>query len=244
MTILIAGGSTGIGRAIAEHFGATGHDVLINYHADDQAAEECVATITARGGRAAACKADLGTPDGVVSLAAWVKNRTDRLDQMVYGSVTALSGQLLSIDAEEMRRCLEVNPLGMIWLTRELLPILGEGSTLFYLSSQGALVVLPDYGPLGISKALGEHILRYLAVELAPRGVRALTISAGTVDTPALRAVFPDSYKRRLRAAAERNLAGRPLAGADIARAIEQLSRPEFSMTTGERIRVDGGVTL
>jgi enoyl-[acyl-carrier-protein] reductase (NADH) len=132
----------------------------------------------------------------------------------------------------------------MIWLTRELLPLLGHGSTLFYLSSQGALVVLPDYGPLGIAKALGEHVVRYLAVELAPRGVRALTISAGTIDTPALRAVFPDSYERRLRSAADRNLAGRPLAGADVAKAIELLCRPEFAMTTGERIRVDGGVTL
>lgn len=244
MTILIAGGSTGIGRAIAEHFGARGDDVLINYHTNDAAANECVAMINAAGGRAAAYKANLGAADGVSNLGAWVKDRTSRLDQLVYGSVMALSGGLLEVDDEKLRECLEVNPLAMIWVTREMLPLLGKGSTLFYLSSEGAQAVLPDYGPLGIGKALGEHILRYLAFELAPYGVRALTISAGTIDTPALRSVFPDSYERRLRAATERNLAGRALEGTDVALAIELLSRPEMSMTTGERIRVDGGVNL
>lgn len=244
MTILIAGGSTGIGRAIAEHFGARGDEVLINYRANDEAANDCVATIEAAGGRAAAFKSDLGTAEGIANLAAWVRSRTSRLDQLVYGSVMALSGPLLEVEEEELRECLEVNPLAMIWLVREVLPILGHGSTLFYISSQGAQVVLPDYGPLGIGKALGEHILRYLAVELAPHGVRALTISAGTIDTPALRSVFPDSYERRLRASADRNLAGRALEGTDVAKAVELLSRPEMAMTTGERIRVDGGVTL
>ena len=244
MTILIAGGSTGIGRAIAEHFGARGDEVLINYHANDEAANECVATIIAAGGRAAACKADLATADGVAALGAWAKDHTSHIDQLVYGSVMALSGPLLEVDEALLRQCLEVNPLAMIWVTRAVLPLMGKGSTLFYISSQGAQAVLPDYGPLGIGKALGEHILRYLALELAPFGVRALTISAGTIDTPALRTIFPDSYERRVRASAERNLAGRALEGKDVALAIELLSRPEMAMTTGERIRVDGGLTL
>jgi enoyl-[acyl-carrier protein] reductase III len=244
MTILIAGGSTGIGRAVAEHFGARGEEVLINYHANDFAAEECVTAITANGGRAFACKADLGTLTGIKELASWVKARTERLDQLVYGSVKVVSGPLLSVDPDGLRECLDVNPLGMIWLIQELLPVLGEGSTLFYISSQGAHAVLPDYGPLGISKALGEHIVRYLAVELAPRNVRVLTISPGAIDTPAHRAVFPDTYERRLRSAAERNLAGRPLQGSDVACAIDLLSRQEFIMTTGESIRIDGGVNL
>lgn len=244
MTILIAGGSTGIGRAIAEHFGARGEEVLINYHANEQAANDCVASITEAGGKAAACRADLATSEGVSTLSSWVKDRTQRIDQLVYCSVMALSGPLLQVDEAKLRECLEVNPLAMIWLTRELLPLLGQGSSLFYLSSQGAQVVLPDYGPLGVSKALGEHILRYLAYELAPYGVRAMIISAGTIDTPALRSVFPDSWERRVQASASRNLAGRPLEGMDVALAIDVLSRPEMAMTTGERIRVDGGVTL
>jgi enoyl-[acyl-carrier-protein] reductase (NADH) len=129
----------------------------------------------------------------------------------------------------------------MINVLREMLPMLGAGSTVFYVSSQGALSVIPNYGPLGIGKALGEHIVRYLAPELAEHGVRILTISPGTIDTPALRQVFPDTYEKHLEASAARNLAGRVLLGADVSKVVELLSQSGFDMVFAERIKIDGG---
>jgi NAD(P)-dependent dehydrogenase (short-subunit alcohol dehydrogenase family) len=242
VSILIVGGSTGIGRSIAEHFGSLGADVYINYHSNDESAQECIAAVEAAGGRAQALKADAGTTEGARELASWMAQRVERVDQVVYCAVKALAGPLLKIDPDELRECLEVNPLGMINVLREMLPMLGTGSTVFYVSSQGALSVLPNYGPLGIGKALGEHIVRYLAPELAEHGVRILTISPGAIDTTALRQVFPDTYEKHLEAAAARNLAGRALLGSDVGKVIELLSQPGFDMTFAERIKVDGGV--
>lgn len=241
MSILIVGGSTGIGRSIAEYFGSLGADVYISYHSNDESAQECIAAVEAAGGWARAVRADAGTTEGARELASWMSQRVERVDQVVYCAVKALAGPLLEIDPDELRECLEVNPLGMINVLREMLPMLGAGSTVFYISSQGALSVIPNYGPLGIGKALGEHIVRYLALELAEHGVRIMTVSPGTIDTLALRQVFPDSYEQHLEASAARNLTGRALLGSDVGKVIGLLSQPGFDMTIGERIKVDGG---
>lgn len=244
VSILITGGSSGIGRAIAEHFGSLGDDVYINYHADDDAANDCVSSINAMGGNAVAIKADVSTVSGANELAARVAEKTDRLDQVVHCAVSVTTGPLLEVDPNSLRKCLEVNPIGLINVVRALLTLLGRGSTVFYLSSEGALSVLPNYGPLGVSKALGEHIVRYLAKELAPRGVRILTVAPGAIDTPAFRSAFPQTYEKFLASSASRNLAGRALLASDVAKSVALLSREEFCMTTGDRIRVDGGTTL
>ena len=244
MSILITGGSSGIGRAIAEYFGSIGAEVFINYHFDDQAANDCVSSIESFGGHAYAFKADVSTIGGAQALADWLGERTDRLDQVVHCAVRVATGPLLEVDPTLLHECIEVNPLGLINVVRSLLPYLGEGSTVFYISSEGALSVIPNYGPLGISKALGEHIVRYLARELAQYGVRILTVAPGAIDTAAFRTVFSDRSEQYLNDAASRNLARRPLLGSDVAKAVALLSGPDFEMTIGDRIRIDGGTRL
>ena len=123
--------------------------------------------------------------------------------RMVLASAAkALSGPLLELAPEELEKSVAVNGLALVNLVREALPLMGEGSTVFYLSSRGARRVIPNYGSLGTAKALGEHVVRYLAREVAPRGIRVLTVAPGSVDTAAYRAMFPDSWEERLAASA------------------------------------------
>ena len=112
------------------------------------------------------------------------------------------------------------------------------------ISSRGGRIVVPEYGPLGIPKALADHIVRYLAVELAPRGIRANMVAPGALDTPAYRAMFPDTYEERLAASAAGNPSGRGLEFEDVGGVIERLSGPEFAMVQGQYIAVDGGNSL
>jgi enoyl-[acyl-carrier protein] reductase III len=244
VSILITGGSTGIGRGIALHFAKDGNDVFVNYAHNDDAAAEAASLIEQRGGHPHVIKADVGTRDGVRELLAKVKESTGQLDQIVHCAAVAYPGGLLEVDPDDIAYAVQVNALSLIDVVREAMPILVRGSCVYMISSRGGKIVVPAYGPLGIPKALADHIIRYLAIELAPRGMRANMIAPGALDTPAYRSMFPDTYEERLTAAAAANPSGRGLEFDDVAGVIERLSGPEFAMVQGQYIAVDGGTSL
>lgn len=244
MAILVTGGSSGLGRAIAERFAPGGTDVFVNYHANDEAAEEARAAVAAAGGVPHLIKADVGSADGCAEVLAAVREQVDHLDQLVHAAAKAQTGSLLEISSDDLRESIAVNGIALVDLVREALPIMGEGSTVFYLSSRGARFVIPNYGSLGTAKALGEHVVRYLARECAPQGIRVMSVAPGAVDTAAFRAMFPDTYEERLAAAAAANPMGRGVTVEDCAALVEKLSHPELKMVQGQTITTDGGASL
>lgn len=244
MAILVTGGSSGLGRAIAERFAGDGNDVFVNYHANDEAADAAETAIVAAGGTPHLIKADVGTVAGVREVIDVVRANTDRLDQIVHCAAKAVNGPLLEVDPGELRESVIVNGLALVDLAREAGPLLGDGSVVFYLSSRGGRFVINEYGALGTAKALGEHVVRYLAKELGPRGIRVITVSPGAVDTAALRAMFPETYQDRLAAAASANPLGRGVEMADAAALVEALCNPALEMVNGQTISVDGGYSL
>jgi enoyl-[acyl-carrier protein] reductase III len=244
MTILVTGGSSGIGRAIAEHWARSGHDVVINYHANDDAAREAATAVEAAGGTPHLVKADVGTLDGVQAVVTAVREVTDSLDLFVHCAGLAVSGGALDIDPTLLAQAIAVNATSMVPLAQGLLPVLQRGSNLIYISSRGAHSYVPSYVALGPSKALGEALVRYLAKELAPRGVRANTVAAGALDTAAFRTMFGDQAQSRLDAAAAANPSGRGVAMADVIAAVEALTAPGCAMVQGQTLMVDGGIYL
>jgi enoyl-[acyl-carrier protein] reductase III len=244
MAILVTGGSSGLGRAIAERFATDGNDVFVNYHANDAAAAEAEASIAALGGTPHLIKADVGTLEGVREVIEVVREHTDRLDQLVHCAAKAINGPLLELDPQELRESVIVNGLSLVDLIREAGPLLDRGGAVFYLSSRGGRFVIDEYGALGTAKALGEHVVRYLAKELGPRGIRVITIAPGAVDTAALRAMFPETYEERLAASAAANPLGRGVEMDDAAALIEALCHPQLEMVNGQTITVDGGISL
>jgi enoyl-[acyl-carrier protein] reductase III len=244
MTVLVTGGSSGIGRAVAEHWGARGESVVVNYHADDTAAAETAAAVTAAGGTPHLVKADVGTADGVAAVVDGVRAVTDSLDLYVHCAALAVTGAALTIDPARLAQAIAVNGTSLVPLTQGLLPVLRRGSSLVYVSSRGARSYVPNYVALGPSKSLGEALVRYLAVELAPRGVRANTVSAGALDTPAFRTMFGDQAQARLEGAAKANPSGRGVELADVVAAIEWISSPGAAMVQGQTLMVDGGISL
>lgn len=245
MAILVTGGSSGLGRAIAERFATPGNDVFVNYHANDEAAQEAAAAIEAGGAKAHLLKVDITSSEGTRELLEQVKQRTDRLDQLVHAAAKTVQGPLLEADPAELEDAIRLNGTTLVHLVREALPLMGEGSTVFFLTSRGARRVIPGYGSLGSAKALSEHLVRYLAVEVAKKGIRVNSVGPGAVDTTALRAMFPNGvWKERLEAAAKANPTGRGVELSDAADVVEALSTPAFSMVNGQNIAVDGGISL
>ena len=243
MTILITGGSKGIGRAIAEEFATDGTDVFINYHNDDNAAKEAAEAVQSAGSTPHLIKGSVATPDGARAVLAEVALRTERLDQLVHAAVDPLAGNAMEMDADRFTDAVRLNGLGLLYVTQAASPLLGNGSTVFFLSSRGSSVVVPNYSALGASKALGESLVRYLGKELAPRGIRVNTVSAGPLDTAAIRAVIPNA-EERLAAAAAANPSGRGLEFSDVTRTVRWLSSGDAPMVQGQLVFVDGGLYL
>jgi enoyl-[acyl-carrier protein] reductase III len=244
MSICITGGSSGVGRAVAERFAAPGVDVFVNYHSDDEAAAETAAAIDAAGGRSHVIKADIGTLEGVREVVEAVGSKVDRLDQLVHAAATAVPGELIGIEGEELDMVVRTNGTSLAHLVREALPLLGEGSSILFVTSAGSSKALPGYGGLGAPKALAEHLARYLAREVAPRGARVNCISPGPLDTTARRRMFPDTWEERLEMQREQTPAGRTLWIEEVAEVVELLSRPAFAMMQGQVLTIDGGLTL
>lgn len=189
MAILVTGGTKGIGLAIARRFATPGADVFLNYRADEAAAQQARGQIDALGARCHLIRGDVGTPPGALAVLDAVRTKTDRLDQLVHCAVKVLPGPLLGIDPVAFTEAINLNGTAMVYLVQAARPLLQRGSTVFFLSSRGSRVPLPNYAAVGAGKSLAESLVRYLALELAPLGVRANCIAPGAVDTEALRQV-------------------------------------------------------
>ncbi|MWG33443.1 SDR family oxidoreductase [Halomarina oriensis] len=243
MAILITGGSKGIGRAIGKRFAEEGDDVFINYHSDDEAAQDAAEEVEAAGGHAFLVKGDVSTPEGAQDVVDEVAAEADQLDQLVHCAVDPLSSPILDVDPERFTEAVTLNGVGLLYMAQAAFPLLDEGSTIFFMSSRGSDTVVPAYAALGTSKAFGECLIRYLAKELAPHGIRANTVAAGPLDTEAIHSVL-DNADERLAAAAEANPSGRGLAFDDVTEAVYWIASPEAEMVQGQLLFVDGGLYL
>jgi len=241
MTILITGGSKGIGRGIAERFARDGDHVLVAYSSDDAAAADTAASIERLGGRATLIKVDLSTPAGIAELGAKVRAAADHLDQLVYGAVWAHAVGVLDISPEDLVKSLFMNGGSLVTMVQELRPLMGRGSSVYQISSRGSKLAVPNYVAIGAPKALGESLVRYLAVALAPEGIRVNTVGCSGVLTDAIRAIRPDAEERHAKLAAK-NPSGRSVEPEDVGELVHSLSAPGLEMLTGREIFLDGGL--
>jgi enoyl-[acyl-carrier protein] reductase III len=242
MSILVVGGSKGIGRATCLRF-APGNDVFVNCHSDVRAGEATVEAVQDAGGRGHLVVGDVGTPEGAAQVLKQVAGHTDHLHQVVHCAVDPLSAPLLEVDLDDFTSSVQVSGLSLLYVVRAALDLLRAGSSVFFLSSLGSKRVVPGYGAIGSAKSLAESLVRYLSVELAPRGVRVNTVSSGPLDTDAYRAAFSNAAER-LAVAARNNPSRRPLTTDDVAALIWLLASEDAELVQGQEVRVDGGLYL
>ncbi|HEX2288040.1 MAG TPA: SDR family oxidoreductase, partial [Gaiellaceae bacterium] len=134
------------------------------------------------------------------------------------------------------------NAKALLSLVRAAAPTMPKGSSIVAISSLGSFRVLENYVLVGTSKAALESLVRYLAVELAPRGIRVNAVSAGVVETEALDH-FPNR-EQMIAMTKERTPAGRMVEPSDLADAVAFLCSPAAQMICGQTLIVDGGFSL
>lgn len=243
MSILVTGGTKGIGRSIALRFAKPDTDVFLNYHSDEDAAEKARGLVEAKGARAHLVRGDVSTPEGADEVVRAVAATTNRIDQLVHCAVTVVSGPLLDVDLHAFDRAMALNGTALLYLVKGARGLLGRGSTVFFISSRGSRVVIPNYASVGVGKALAEALVRYLAFELAPLGIRANCVAPTAMDTDALRSVFRDKTDAVLDAT-NKGPSGRRLREDDYLGLIEFLASPAAEMIQGQVIFVNGGYQL
>lgn len=239
---LVTGASRGIGRAIALKLAAAGCDVAVNYVNSHDEAEAVCAAVRAAGRRACAIQGDVGKPESVAELFGELARHFDRLDILVSNAASGVLKPVLDMSLKHWRWCLETNALALALLAQRAVPLMPADGRIVAMSSLGADRAMPGYGFVGASKAALESLVRTLAQELGPRGIRVNAVSAGVVDTDALRA-FPERDVL-LSTFAERAPAGKALTVDDVAGAVYLLCLPEAAMITGHTLAVDGGFSI
>jgi enoyl-[acyl-carrier protein] reductase III len=234
----VSGGSRGIGREIALRFADEGAArVAIGYLRNDRAAEETAAELERCGAKPILVRGNVSS-----SRVAQEVADLGPLDVLVHNAATGVIRPALETEDKHWDWTLNANARALLSLTRTAAPAMPEGSAIVAVSSLGAQRVLENYVLVGSSKAALEAVVRYLGVELAPRGIRVNAVSGGLVETGALEH-FPNR-EQMLKAGRERTPAGRMVEPKDIADAVLFLASPAAAMVVGQTLVVDGGYSL
>jgi enoyl-[acyl-carrier protein] reductase III len=239
---LVTGAARGIGRAVALKLASAGCDVVANYYNSHDEAEAVCAEVRAMGRRAVAVKASVGLPESVEELFVELKKHFDRVDIVVSNAASGVLRPTLEMTLKHWRWCMETNAFALNLLAQRAVPMMPSGGRIVAMSSLGALRAMPHYGFIGASKAALESLVRSLAQELGPRGIRVNAVSAGVVDTDALQH-FPNR-EELLASFALRTPAGPVLTPQDVAGAVYLLCLPEAGMINGHTLFVDGGFAI
>ena len=236
-TALVTGGSRGIGKAIALRLAREGAArVAIGYFRSDAAAEETAEELRGLGAEPILVRGNVTSERVLEQVGA-----LGPLGVLVHNAASGVIRPALETDERHWDWTLGANARALLALARVAVPSMPPGSSIVGISSLGSTRVLDDYALVGTSKAALEALVRYLAVELAPQGIRVNAVSAGIVETGALDH-FPN--REAMLEMGARNPAGRLVAPEDVADAVAFLCSPAADMIRGHTLVVDGGWSL
>ena len=237
-SVLVTGGTRGIGKAIALRLASEGATrIALGYLRNDKAAEVAADEIRAAGAEPILVRGNVASEKVVAEFASHGPYAA-----VVHNAATGVIKPALETEDKHWDWTLNANARALLSLARACAPDMPNGSSIVAVSSLGAQRVLENYVLVGTSKAALESVVRYLAVELSPRGIRVNAVSAGVVETDALDH-FPNR-EQMLSAGRTRTPAGRLVEPEDVAGAVAFLCSPDADMLRGHTLIMDGGYSL
>ena len=248
-TALVTGASRGIGRATAIALAKAGTHVFVHYGRSRQEAESLVVEIRRKGGNADAVSADLGTPEGAALLAKQVRALVgDRLDVLVLNAGISKSVRIADYTVEDFDSLFATNVRGPFFLVQQLLPVLGEGSSIVVVSSLGARMVVGKPGvdsssilAYASTKGALETLVKNWAAIFGPSGIRVNAVAPGIIDTDMSNFTKTDAGREVALGMQALKRLGKP---EDVADVVAFLASDGARWITGASVPVDGGSKL
>lgn len=239
-TVLVTGGSRGLGRAIALEFARQGANVAITYLTEAKQADDVVAEASKHGIEALSLQADLCDPGSCEEIFQAVSARMGGLDVLVANAATGVFEPVSKITVKHWNRTLAANSLSLVLLVQKFLVSLRERSgNVLAISSAGAVRALPQYGLVGASKGALESLVRHLALELGPMGIRVNAIVPGLMDTDVLSLI--EDRDGVIAEASRRTPLGRIATPEEVASVACFVTSAAAAFIHGQTINVDGG---
>jgi enoyl-[acyl-carrier protein] reductase III len=239
---LVTGSSRGIGKAIALKFAESGINLVVNYIRHKGDAEETAHLIEKSGAKCVVVKANVADDNHVKSMFATIKDAYGRFDILVSNAASGVLKPVLELNARHWNWAMDINARALLTLAQQAVPLMSSGGRIVAVSSLGSVRAVENYTAVGASKAALESLVRHLAVELGPKGINVNTLSAGAVDTEALKK-FPNRTEI-LDTALVRTPLGRLTTPEDVADVSLFLCSDLANMISGQTIVVDGGYSI
>jgi 3-oxoacyl-[acyl-carrier protein] reductase len=241
-TALVTGASRGIGRASALALAKLGAQVLIHYGRGKDEAEAVAKEISEAGGRAQTISADLAAADGAHALAKQVRAIVgDRLDILVSNAGISKGATIEETTVADFDSQFAVNVRAPFFLVQQLLPILGDGSSVVLVSSLAAHASVGNLSAYAATKGAIDTLVKHFATALGPRGIRVNAVAPGVVATDMSSFTKTDAGRDfTLGMQALQRLAQPD----DIGDVVAFLASHQARWVNGDTIHVDGGSKL
>jgi 3-oxoacyl-[acyl-carrier protein] reductase len=241
---VVTGASKGIGASIAEHFGAAGASVVVNYSSSKAGADAVVKKITDKGGKAIAVQGDVSKPEDITRLFAETKKAYGKLDVLVNNAGIYDFKPLGEITPEHFHKQFNLNVLGLLLTTQEAVKLIGpQGGSIINISSIVGQMPAPTGSVYSATKAAVDSLAVSLSQELGPKKIRVNSLNPGMVETEGLHAVgFANSdFQKQTEATTPLGRIAQP---EDIATAAVFFASDDAGWVTGQTLMLAGGKRL
>ena len=241
-TAVVTGASRGIGKAIALRLAKDGYQVVINYNASGEAAEEVAREIIQAGGAALTVQADVGNFQEAKKLMDAAMEAYGRIDVLVNNAGITKDNIMARMKEEEFDQVLQTNLKSAFNCARHATPVMMKqrSGCIINISSVSGLMGNAGQANYSASKAGMIGLTKALARELAGRNIRANAVAPGVIET-SMTQKLPEEVKEKLSAQIPQKRLGQP---EDVANAVAFLASAQAAYITGQVIAVDGGMTI
>jgi glucose 1-dehydrogenase len=250
--VLITGASSGIGQACAIHFGSLGAKVIINYHSNEEEAKKTLEIIQQKGGQGIIVQANVSKENEIQLLFKKAIAEFGRIDVVVSNAGHQVDAPFLDMSLSQWQEVIDVNLTGQFLCTREAArQFIKQGRQSKDKECTGKIVlmssvhdIIPWAGHVNYAASKGGvmMLMRSVAQELAPKGIRINSVSPGAIKTPINEDVWSNENKmKELMKLIPYKRIGTP---EDVAKAVAWLASDDSDYVNGETLYIDGGMTL